>query len=89
MLTFDEALKQMQANDPPIEIGEVWVAKNTDGAVLRRLRILALYPSNMEKTWIYEELPSKMNRTGFRRIETCPEFNLRYVFEREGKHASA
>jgi hypothetical protein len=84
--TYKEVFEQMASNDPPIEINQIWIVKNEEGKILRKLRILAEYPYDREKTWIYEELPSKMNRMGIRRMGTCPEFNLRYVFELEGMY---
>jgi len=86
---FSQVLSEMKANDPLIEVNQVWSCKNTNGEIIRKLRILAQYPNDKEKTWIYEELPSKMNKLGMRRIETCPEFNLRYVFDLEGMYDSS
>ena len=79
----------MKANDPPVEVNQVWSVKDEDGRTLRKIRILGEYPGGMEawalqRIWIYEELPARfMNNY---RIERCPEFNLRYVFTLEGMY---
>lgn len=87
--TLAAVQKQMKENDPPIEVGQFWVAVNsTTGVVNRRIRILGRYltdnksilkESNM---WIYQEHPGSM-RTETGRIGVCPEFNLRYIFRLE------
>jgi hypothetical protein len=80
---------EIAANDPPVEIGSIWRIPPHPGKdqALRRIRILAKYPSidEVDPSWIYEELPSKMIRFKLEtyRLGKIPEFNLRYAFEQE------
>ena len=73
-------------NDRPhIEVNQVWIGKDTDGSILRRIRIIAEYPDRDKKggrLWITEDLPSKIRPRPYG-LNVCPEFNLRYVFELE------
>jgi hypothetical protein len=70
--------REIETNDPPIEIGAIWSCLTQHGEKLRRIRILARYPGSLED-WIVEDLPAKLKLDAFR-ITRYPEFNLRYVF---------
>jgi hypothetical protein len=85
---FKETVKEVSENDPPIEVGQIWSGKDEDGVVLRRVRILAMYPPPKEwqeesNWWIYEDLPGVKLRIQAYRIGRIPEFNLRYVMRPE------
>jgi hypothetical protein len=72
-------IKACRANDPPIELGQVWSARSKEGKILRSIRIVALYDfptTSKRNTWIVEDIYPK---TGY--LRRCDEFNLRYVFE--------
>jgi hypothetical protein len=78
--------REMEANDPPIEVGAVWSGKDAEGKPLRRIRILAAYPPDdkySEKYWIYENLPGGKLRLQIGLMGRIPEFNLRYFAEPE------
>lgn len=86
---FEETQRAYRENDPPVEVNQIWVAKDKDGSHLRRLRIMALHPdldSGGGRMWFYEEQPAKMcPRLYSDRSGRTPEFNLRYVFKWEGE----
>jgi hypothetical protein len=74
--------KEIEANDPPIEIGSVWYCPdNMASVILRRIRILARYLGSSD--WIYEELPGGKFKMQSYHISRIPEFSLRYVFRPE------
>lgn len=81
-----QAIYGCKENRPAIAPNQVWIAKKVNGVVLRRIRILAKHPDMDTLTnypmWIYQELPARMYPRGGH-LGTCPEFNLRYVFELE------
>jgi hypothetical protein len=75
-----------KANEPPIEINQIWVGKSEDGAINRRVRILAPHPDlgkDGMRMWIMCDIPGGRMRTELYTPRICPEFNLRYVFELE------
>jgi hypothetical protein len=80
----------MEANDPPIEINQVWVSY-VDRQIFRKVRVLAQMPKptglndEEERVWLLQELAAKMN-VEVGRITRCPEFNLRYVFSLKGMY---
>lgn len=85
-------LKELETNDPPIVPGQLWIAKDEAGKVTRRILILAQYPLDIGmrkinsyegRLWLYEECAGGIYKTEIGRIGTCPEFNLRYVFQLE------
>jgi hypothetical protein len=79
--------REIEANDPPVEIGSTWYCPDIMASViLRRIRILARYPGvplTEDSDWIYEELPGGKLRMQSYHISRIPEFNLRYVFRPE------
>lgn len=76
--------EQIHTNEPKLSIGDYWVAKDTDGEVLRRVRIVGRYPFDNDHYYILiEEQPAKMKTGRDFEIGKCPEFNLRYVFSPE------
>jgi len=84
---FREAKRGMRENDPPIEVGQVWVSYPTG---IRRMRILAKYPAGGEidrkdgnNLWIVEELKGALRRLGIGELRLVPEFNLRYICKPE------
>lgn len=84
-----ETIAECMANEIPVVVGDEWVAFGEDGKVLRRLRILALHPDVDNYTirsggrmWIYQELPAAL-RTQSGRLGIIPEFNLRYVMQKD------
>lgn len=79
--------KAIIENDPPVEPGQYWQCYNSDGEVMRRIRILAPDTFTMshadgdaKREWIYQELSGKMH-LNFGRLGICPEFNLRYIYK--------
>jgi len=80
-LRFRRTQDAVRNNDPPIEINQRWIAY-VDGEVFRRIRILAKHPDG---DWITCDEPAKMKRFNYGPydMQSCPEFNLRYVFELE------
>lgn len=78
-------------DDPAVEPEQFWVCYDLKGRVLRRIKILALYPkygkqhTGTERIWIYEEYNSELFRLEIGRLGICPEFNLRYVFVLESE----
>lgn len=66
----------------PFEVGMVLTAPDNEGKLgFRRIRLLAEHPDG---GWIYEDLPSRMNRRrGLSDLGVCPEVSLRIVFEPE------
>lgn len=84
--------REMKANDPAIEVGQLWECfiPEHKGKPFRVLRILAehpfpddVYAEKNQKVWIVDEQDSihTRNTLGVRgRMHTTPEFNLRYVF---------
>lgn len=82
--SMKQTQREIEANDPPIEINSIWVAKH-EGKVLRKLRILAPFPdpqmTQTERAWIFLEMPNDLALLRIeRRSGVCPEFNLRHVF---------
>lgn len=89
-LTHDETLTAVENNDPPIEIGQIWIITDKDGTELvRGLRILAPYPKegnrttpdvpdNLKRKWLTEDIPE--GRIRDREIGVSAEYNLRRVF---------
>lgn len=81
--------KECLANDSPIEANQIWVAR-ANRKIIRRVRVLAQMPvptgynNENQRVWILEEKPSPMMSE--RRLFTCPEFNLRYVFRLHGMY---
>jgi hypothetical protein len=82
--------REVAANDPPVEVGQIWIARGKGRKIIRRMQILAslrsdLAPNRNGRWWIVRDLPSKMMRASH--ISTIPEFNLRYVFrlQRNGR----
>jgi len=76
-------------NDPPVEVNQFWVARNAEGEILRKVRILARHPDTIDdkRVWITRDEPvGKLGTDHYMR--DCPEFNLRYVFELEQQDAS-
>jgi hypothetical protein len=84
--SLKETQRQINENDPPIEVGQYWSIKSK-GKILRRLRIVAEHPfppfKEPGRAFIYEEHPSEMRRLGIMELGICPELNLRYVFDLE------
>lgn len=81
---FLECRRQCIDNDPPVEVGQIWIAEDGEQRLLRRIEILGQYPKTTVqdgRIWIFEEKESLMNKHGLRELGTCPEFNLRYVFK--------
>lgn len=79
--------REIKENSPAIEVNQIWVARGSDRKIRRRLRVLAQMPEptgyeENGRVWIMEEKPSPMMRE--RRVFTCPEFNLRYIFTLHG-----
>jgi len=68
----------------PIEPNQIWSVRNGAGQLLRRIRILAEYPSPGEEVyWIYEVAAGGIMQRTTGELGRIPEFNLRYVFELE------
>jgi len=81
--------REIVANDPPIEAGQIWRGYDNRGRILRSIRILGLYPDGEEalhsraepgNLWLYEDQGKGLLKTSVGYISVCPEFNLRYVF---------
>lgn len=73
-------------NDPPIRVNQRWIALDSKGMVARRLRILASYPdedqrSATKRRWIVQDEPAGMRLSNELRV--TEELNLRYVFSLE------
>lgn len=75
-----------------IKPGQFYVAKDDDGEVLRRLRIIGDYPftdtprgTNIKSDdyVLIEDFPSKMIKHSVGEIRLCPRHNLMMVFELE------
>lgn len=61
-----------------VEVDMVFTCPDNDGELgFRRVRILAEHPDG---GWIFEDLPSRMNRLALKRLSVCPDLNLRVVF---------
>jgi len=82
ILTHEETKRQIAEQDPPIEVDQYWVAKNADGEVIRKIRVLAKHPDG-ENNWIYTDLPSRLIKHDLGRMGIFPEYNLRRIFELE------
>jgi hypothetical protein len=87
MIKFDCAKKEMKHNSPPMQVGQVWVARDKNGEAIRRIRILGKYPpknkdEEKEQYWIYEDIPGGRMKLGYH-IGLTPELNLRIVFRPE------
>lgn len=79
--------KAIIENDPPVEPGQYWQIYNSNGEVLRRIRILAPDTFTIghddgyaKRGWLFQEHRGKM-QTGHGRLGICPEFNLRYLYK--------
>jgi hypothetical protein len=83
MLTIREAKRACLVNEPAVEPNQRWVSRIGDGEIGRQLRILALHPDSTinDKIWIVVDEPSRLYPRGTRDMTTCPEVNLRIVFE--------
>lgn len=67
-----------------IEVPSVWIVKSRTGDVLRRIRILAMYPEKKERydgeqRWLYEEELAMFSGGGH--IGRIKEHNLTAIFE--------
>ena len=77
--------REMETNDPSIEVGAIWSGKDSEGKPLRRIRILARYPDRISDRdwWIYENMPGGKLRLEIGQLGRIEEFNLRYFSEPE------
>lgn len=85
--SIKETQREVETNDPPIEVGQYWFCKSK-GKILRRLRIIAEHPfpdyAEKGRAFIYEEHRSEMLKTRpLHELGVIPEFNLRFVFKLE------
>lgn len=77
---LQEARRAHQENDPPVEVNQIWECYDSNGSVMRSLRILALHPDlaiDSNRQWIYWDSTRRLITD---RMGICPEFNLRFVF---------
>lgn len=83
---YQKTLATVESNDPPIEPNQTWSCVDTDGSLIRQLRILALHPDpsqggiyDGQRQWIYIDTNKGRQKPG-REISVLPEYNLRRIF---------
>lgn len=89
--SIKQVQREIEANDPPIEVNQVWYM-GSKRAPTRRIRILARYPEPLpyaddkQRVWLYANLPGGSMRLRSHELGAFPEFNLRYVARLEGEY---
>lgn len=71
------------SNEPPINSGDIWVAVDESGTVMRSMKIICRHPFEIDKIIVEEGKGSLKTGRMVGEINKVPEFNLRYVFNPE------